>query len=67
MGVFVRLAFHDAGTYDRFNGTSGANASLIYEMDHPHSAGLHWALKQIIDIKNHGNHITNMLSIADLI
>ena len=67
MGAFVRLAFHDAGTYDRFTGFSGANASIFHEMDHPHSTGLHWALNQIVDIKNHGNHITNVLSMADLI
>lgn len=45
----------------------GANASIYYELDRAEHGGLHWALDQIKEIKEYGNHITSKLSHADLI
>jgi L-ascorbate peroxidase len=67
MPTLVRLCFHDAGTYDPATGQGGADASIIYEMDRPDSAGLQFALDKIKEVKENGNHITDMLSMADLI
>lgn len=53
MPVFLRLAFHDSGTYDNNTGTGGANASIFHEIGHPdrpEHEGLQWALEQIKEI-----------------
>ena len=70
MPVFLRLAFHDAGTYDASDRSGGANASIFHEIGHPdrpEHTGLEWALEQIKDVQENGNHITAELSLADII
>ena len=53
MPVMVRLAWHDAGTYDVKTKTGGANGSIRFgsEMDHGANAGLPWALEQVESVK----------------
>ena len=36
----IRLAFHDAATFDRRAGNGGVNGSIRYELDRPESFGL---------------------------
>ncbi len=38
--VVLRLAFHDAATYDAAAGDGGANASVRLELDRPENFGL---------------------------
>ena len=47
----------------------GANGALRLKsvLARKENKGLEWAMKEIEDIKQEGNHITNMLSYADLI
>ena len=45
--VFLRMSFHDAGTYNAADGTGGANASIFHEHgkpERPEHNGLEWAL-----------------------
>ncbi|KAG6409487.1 hypothetical protein SASPL_127527 [Salvia splendens] len=37
---FLRLVFHDAGTFDEGDKTGGMNGSIVYELDRPENAGL---------------------------
>jgi hypothetical protein len=48
---------------------SGPRGSLRFksELSRKENKGLDWALDQIEDIKNEGNHITAILSYSDLI
>ena len=39
-GVLVRMAFHDAGTWDGAKGTGGANGSILRELERPENGGL---------------------------
>lgn len=39
-GVLLRMAFHDAGTWDGAKGTGGANGSLLNELERPENGGL---------------------------
>lgn len=45
----MRLAWHDAGTYDAASKTGGANASIRYspEVGHGANAGLAWAIDEM--------------------
>ncbi|KAL0372240.1 UNVERIFIED_CONTAM: putative L-ascorbate peroxidase 6 [Sesamum calycinum] len=36
----LRLVFHDAGTFDKGDGTGGMNGSIVYELDRPENMGL---------------------------
>ena len=45
--AILRLAFHDAGTYDATRKRGGANASVRYELDRPENAGLKRATRVI--------------------
>ncbi|XP_049934253.1 putative L-ascorbate peroxidase 6 [Nymphaea colorata] len=36
----LRLAFHDAGTFDVEDNSGGMNGSIVYELDRPENAGL---------------------------
>ena len=39
-GVLLRLAFHDAGTWDGARRTGGANGSILNELERPENGGL---------------------------
>ena len=39
-GVLVRMAFHDAGTWDGAKRTGGANGSILLELERPENGGL---------------------------
>ncbi|XP_064986157.1 putative L-ascorbate peroxidase 6 [Musa acuminata AAA Group] len=41
----LRLAFHDAGTFDLDDKSGGMNGSIVYELDRPENAGLNKSLK----------------------
>uniref|UniRef100_A0A7S1TMY3 Plant heme peroxidase family profile domain-containing protein n=1 Tax=Erythrolobus australicus TaxID=1077150 RepID=A0A7S1TMY3_9RHOD len=53
MPIMVRLAWHDAGTYDKDSKTGGANGSIRYEVEllHGANAGLKNALSLLEPIK----------------
>jgi len=65
MPLMVRLAWHDAGTYSKWDKSGGAQASIRFqpESDHGANAGLKAALKRLEPIK--AKHST--ISYADLI
>lgn len=50
--VLLRLAFHDAGTYDAASNTGGANGSIRFELDRPENGGLKRGLRCIDEVKN---------------
>lgn len=62
----LRMAFHDAGTYDLMDHTGGMNGSIIYELDRPENAGLNRSLKILEKVKEEVNKI-HQVSWADLI
>ena len=62
MGQLIRLAFNDA-----IQGGPNGSIRLGKEIKRPENAGLKFALNNVVDFKEHGNHITNILSYADLI
>ncbi|KAL0905749.1 hypothetical protein M5K25_024186, partial [Dendrobium thyrsiflorum] len=41
----LRMAFHDAGTYDTKDHSGGMNGSILYELDRPENVGLSKSLK----------------------
>uniref|UniRef100_A0A0E0LX05 L-ascorbate peroxidase n=1 Tax=Oryza punctata TaxID=4537 RepID=A0A0E0LX05_ORYPU len=41
----LRLAFHDAGTFDIADKSGGMNGSIIYEVDRPENTGLNKSIK----------------------
>ncbi|KAF3775970.1 putative L-ascorbate peroxidase 6 [Nymphaea thermarum] len=41
----LRLAFHDAGTFDVEDNSGGMNGSIVYELDRPENAGLKKSVK----------------------
>ena len=45
--AILRLAFHDAGTFDMKTGRGGANGSIRLELDRPENAGLKRATRVI--------------------
>jgi L-ascorbate peroxidase len=50
--VLLRLAYHDAGTFDGTARNGGANASVQFELDRPENTGLKrgWRLiEQVIE------------------
>ncbi|CAG9311536.1 unnamed protein product [Blepharisma stoltei] len=53
MPLFLRLAWHDAGTFDAATKTGGPNGSIRFdkELAHGANAGLTWARDQIVIIK----------------
>lgn len=69
MALILRTAFHDAGTFCKDSLTGGPRGTIRFPsvMKRPESAGLQFAIDQIEDIKTDGNHITALLSYADLI
>ena len=69
MPQMVRLAFNDAITYNASANTGGANASIRFEnsLKRVENIGLQFAMNQVLYLKKDGNHVTKMLSLADLI
>jgi len=66
MAQLLRLAYQDSGIFSR----SGGSRALIHykaELDRPENTGLQFAMEQIEELKEDGNHITALLSYSDLI
>ena len=68
MPLMVRMAFHDAGTYDAKSKTGGANGNMFHDevLARPDQAGLKFAVDTVRDMQTKGNHLTARLSLADL-
>ncbi|KAK9279491.1 hypothetical protein L1049_013170 [Liquidambar formosana] len=62
----LRLAFHDAGTFEMDDNSGGMNGSLVYELDRPENAGLKKSLKILEKVKNEVDTV-QPVSWADLI
>lgn len=62
----LRLAFHDAGTFDINEKSGGMNGSVIYELERPENAGLNKALKVLNKAKKEIEKVMQV-SWADLI
>ncbi|XP_078432402.1 ascorbate peroxidase 6 isoform X2 [Wolffia australiana] len=62
----LRLAFHDAGTFDMNDNTGGMNGSIILELDRPENAGLNRSVKALGKAKSELDKVQD-LSWADLI
>ena len=67
--VMLRLAFHDAGTYDAQTCSGGANASIRFELDRPENAGLKrgWNVIEATAQRLKGTDVGSIVSAADLI
>ena len=67
--VLLRLAFHDAGTFDKAAGNGGMNASIGFELDRPESFGLKrgWNLVIRLEESLKGTPAEGQVSRADLI
>jgi len=64
----LRLAFHDAGTYNAALGTGGPNASVLFELERPESFGLKRGLRPVQDAAELlKGTAAERLSFADLI
>lgn len=67
MALMLRASFHDAGTFCKDSRTGGPRGTLRFELKREENSGIDFAMEQIEEIKTDGNHITAMLSYADLI
>ena len=69
MAQMLRLAFNDACTYDASTKTGGVIGSLRHKQSllRPENEGLSFAVGQARSFKKEGNHITNLLTISDII
>jgi L-ascorbate peroxidase len=67
MALMLRASFHDAGAFCRSHVQGGNRGALRFALSRPEHSGLELAIEQIEEIKTDGNHITAMLSYADLI
>ncbi|XP_057799942.1 putative L-ascorbate peroxidase 6 [Salvia miltiorrhiza] len=63
---FLRLVFHDAGTFDEGDKTGGMNGSIVYELERPENAGLQKTLKILEKVKDQMESV-RPVSWADLI
>lgn len=67
--VLLRLAFHDAGTFDVSGRDGGANGSVVFELDRPENKGLKRGLRLIdaamAELK--GTPAEGQVSMADMI
>ncbi|XP_051151176.1 putative L-ascorbate peroxidase 6 isoform X2 [Andrographis paniculata] len=63
---FLRLVFHDAGTFDMDDKTGGMNGSIVYELERPENMGLDKSLKVLEKAKGQTDTV-NPVSWADLI
>lgn len=50
--VLLRLAFHDAGTYDAATDTGGANGSIRFELSRPENGGLKRGMRCIDEVRD---------------
>ncbi|KAK1429622.1 hypothetical protein QVD17_11836 [Tagetes erecta] len=48
---FLRLVFHDAGTYEMNDDSGGMNGSISFELDRPENKGLKKPLKILVEAK----------------
>ncbi|KAH9760649.1 putative L-ascorbate peroxidase 6 [Citrus sinensis] len=62
----LRLAFHDAGTFEMDDNSGGMNGSIVYELERPENAGLNKPLKILEKAKGDVNAI-RPVSWADMI
>jgi adenylate cyclase len=62
---YIRLAFHDAGNFDKLNHTGGLNASILFELDREENAGLEPIITKIKNFKESLGEFE--ISFADLI
>ncbi|XP_024034007.1 putative L-ascorbate peroxidase 6 isoform X2 [Citrus clementina] len=62
----LRLAFHDAGTFEMDDNSGGMNGSIVYELERPENAGLKKPLKILEKAKGDVNAI-RPVSWADMI
>uniref|UniRef100_A0A0D9X9X3 Plant heme peroxidase family profile domain-containing protein n=1 Tax=Leersia perrieri TaxID=77586 RepID=A0A0D9X9X3_9ORYZ len=62
----LRLAFHDAGTFDIADKSGGMNGSIIYEVDRPENTGLNKSIKVLRKAKEVIDGV-QQVSWADLI
>lgn len=69
MAQILRAAYHDAGTFCRSSIEGGARGTLRFpsELKRHENSDLEFAMEQIEEIKTDGNHITAILSYADII
>jgi len=69
MAQMLRLAYQDSGVFCRSNRTGGAKGLIRFpsELERPENSGLQFAMEQIEELREDGNHITAMLSYSDLI
>jgi len=68
MAMMLRAAYHDAG-FCRSTVLGGSRATIRFpdELKRHENAGLEFAMEQIQEIHEDGNHITALLSYSDLI
>ncbi|XP_042497080.1 putative L-ascorbate peroxidase 6 isoform X2 [Macadamia integrifolia] len=62
----LRLAFHDAGTFDMDDTSGGMNGSIVYELDRPENSGLKKSVKILEKAKSEAG-IIQPVSWADMI
>ncbi|XP_072980516.1 putative L-ascorbate peroxidase 6 isoform X2 [Typha angustifolia] len=62
----LRLAFHDAGTFDMEDNSGGMNGSIVYELDRPENSGLSKSVKVLEKAKREIDNV-QQVSWADLI
>ena len=67
MAQMLRAAYHDAGAFCKSNVAGGNRGALRFALGQPEHQDLQFAIEQIEEIKTDGNHITELLSYADLI
>lgn len=69
MAQMLRLAYQDTGIFCRSNRAGGPRALIRFptELERPENNGLQFAMEQIEELKEDGNHITAILSYSDLI
>ena len=48
---YIRLAFHDAGNFDKQNNSGGLNASILFELDREENNGLEQVITKIKNFK----------------
>ncbi len=69
MAQMLRLAYQDSGLFCRSNRAGGPRGLIRFpaELERPENSGLQFAMEQIEELKEDGNHITAILSYSDLI
>ncbi|XRA99100.1 L-ascorbate peroxidase [Pycnococcus provasolii] len=63
----IRLAFHDAGTYDRRTRTGGANGTIRNELERPESIGLKRGIKAVEAAIAKSPNVLSQVSFADAV